>query len=403
MKRLYLFLLFVFLLGQTSFSQVDFRLEPFIKDNITKPSILSTHTLGIHFYRLQGHFNSKTPESKTLSLSLESGNVWTPNIKVYIPKNEADRAVIRALKWDQAHTAFDENTIEKDSFSTKNDGVIKGLRGKINFKLAEKHELQIGFRAFLLTKGKLPFTIITGDKFIEGFHSNLAGGEDPFDRKVFGLEQAGIEYTDRNGNNLKVDNGNIFATGIESAYYYYPDILKNKQFAVNFGVHLGLNLSKNNSSLDFGLSSNALKTFVLNNRSNFNFGINLGVLRKAMVNFKRDNPQFGTNSFIANSETALEYSLKSKKSSIHTIGVIFYVQTSLNKKDELQYIIPIRDPQAFNSWGHGATNLYKNNDYWSLIYSYTKKNVTLSLYLLQDFRIINIPDIQTGVGIQFSI
>ncbi|AUC80686.1 hypothetical protein [Lacinutrix sp. Bg11-31] len=405
MKQLYLFLSFFLLLCQSIFSQENSNIEPYIKDNITKPSILSTHTFGVYFSRLQGHFNSKVSKNKTISLSLESGNVWSPGIKVYIPKNESDRAIARGYNWDQSHNGFEDNSYAKDSFSTKNDGVIKGLRGKINFKLAEKHELQIGFRAFVLTKGKLPFTILTGDKFVESFHSNIAGGEDPFDRKVFGLEQAGIEYTDRNGNSSKVDNGNIFATGLETAYYYYPETLrsKNRLFSVNFGAHLGVNLSKSNSSLDFGLSGNALKTFVINNRSNFNIGTSLGVLRKALANFKSDNLQYGTNDFLANSESALEYSFRTKRSNIHNFGVIFYIQTSLNKKEELEYIVAIRDPLAFNSWGHGATNLYKNNDYWSLVYSYTKKTITLSFYLQQDFTAINIPDIQTGFGIQFGI
>lgn len=356
------------------------------------------------FSRLQGHFEMNAPVKNYLNISLESGNVWSPEVKVYIPKNEFDRAIIREYNWDQAHRAFDENTIKKDSFNIANDGVIKGFKANLNIRLGSKHELQIGLRTYLLTKGKAPFTILTGDKLIEDFHDNIAGGSDPFDRRIFGLNKANIKYLDRNGNNLNINAGQFFATGLETAYYYYPKFLKNKKqnFSMNLGSHLGVNLSKNNASLDFGLSTNAIKTFTINDKTNFNIGTSLGVLRKNVVDFKSTNLEFGTNNFIAFTETALEYSFRSRKGTIHTFATDFYIQTSLNKKDEFEYIIPIRNENAFNSWGQGATNLYKNNDYWSFIYSFGKKTTTY-FYLQQDLTVNNNPDLQTGFGFKFGI
>ena len=149
-------------------------------------------------------------------------------------------------------------------------------------------------------------------------------------------------------------------------------------------------------------SSNILKTLPINYRSNFNIGTSLGALRKGITDLKSNNVDFGTNNFIGYSETALEYSLKTKKGAIHTFGANFYIQTSLNKKDEFEYIIPIRNEEASKSWGHGVTNLYENNDYWTLIYSF-KKKVTTSLYLQQDFTVINNPDIQTGISVSFNL
>jgi len=126
----------------------------FQKNNITKPDILSTHSFGVHFSRIQGNFKSEAPKNRKISFTLKSGNVWNPQVKTYIPKDENDRQVIRDFNWDQAHRAFDESTIDKDSFNIKNDGVIKGLNLKVCLGLTEKHEIQIGLRTFILTKGK---------------------------------------------------------------------------------------------------------------------------------------------------------------------------------------------------------------------------------------------------------
>lgn len=403
MKRYYL-LVAACLFSVFSFSQEEQNLSSFKKTNITKPSILSTHTFGVFFSRNEGHFEMNAPKKHRLNIGIESGNVWSPEIKVYIPKNEADRAVVRNYDWDQAHRAFDEKTIEKDSFQIANDGVTKGFKLNLNIRLTKKHELQVGIRTYLLTKGKSPFSILTGDGFIEDFHDNVAGGEDPFDRRIFGLDQANISYRDRNGNSMNIESGNIFATGIKTSYYYYPELLKNKNktFAMNLGAHLGANLSKSNSSLDFGVSANAIKNFTINDKRHLNIGASLGTQRKSAVNFKSNNLDFGTKDFISYLETILEYSFRSKKGTVHSFGADFYIQTSLNDKDEFEYIIPIRQEKAFKSWGHGARNLYENNDYWSFIYSFGRK-ITTSFYLQQDFTVINNPDLQTGVNLSFIL
>ena len=111
---------------------------------------------------------------------------------------------------------------------------------------------------------------------------------------------------------------------------------------------------------------------------------------------------FGTNDLLANLESALEYNFVSKKGALHSFGANFYVQSSYNKIDERSYMIPIRHPDAHNSWGHGVTNLYEYNDYWSFLYSITKKN-TLTIYLQQDFTVSNNPDIQTGITYSFQL
>ena len=375
-----------------------------VKNGISKHSVLSAHPFGVFISRIQGNLKKTAVDNTTIKIGLESGNVWGTPIKTYIPNDEEIRNQVRDIEWHQAQYYFDEESLDAESYDLQIDGVLKGLRTTIELKLAKEHEINFGLRLFMLTKGKFPFSNLTSDEFIEFFHSNIGGGEDPFDRGVFGLNKAYIKYTDRNGNTMEIENGDVFIGGLETSYYYYPEFLinKNKNLHFNFGAHLGTNLSKYNSSIDIGLSSNAIKTFYISNNKNFQIGLSLGAIRKNAINFKDDNIDFGTNNFIGYLENGLEYSYVSKKGNIHSFGTNFYVQTTLNKKDEREYIIPIRHPEAHKAWGHGVTNLYEFNDYWTFLYSFTKKN-TLTIYLQQDFTVSNNPDIQTGISYAFKI
>jgi hypothetical protein len=402
-KTNFLFLLFI-ISCTCCFSQGVDSAGVFNKNGIIKPSILSTHPFGIFFSRLQGNFKTQATKTTTLKLGLESGNVWGAPVRVYIPNNNTDKEKARNTPWHGAEFAFNEEELDAKTIEVQFDGVIKGFRAQSSFNLGKEHELNIGIRSYLLTNGKFPFTVFTGDDFIESFHKNIAGGDDPFGRKLFGLNQVGIIYKDRNDNTLELSKGDLIFGGIETSYYYYPEKLinKNRTFFMNFGAHLGTNLSKYNSSIDIGITANAVKQYSINDRSSFNVGFGLGTLRKSLIDIKNDNIEFGNNDFIGHLETIIEYNFVSKGKTIHSFGADFYLQTSLNKKDEFNYIIPIRNGVTEKSWITGVSHLYKNNNDWTLMYSFTRK-VTTTFYIQQDLTLNNNPDIQTGISVEFKI
>ena len=374
------------------------------KNGIYKHSVLSTHPFGVFFSRLNNNFKTHISNETELSISLECGNVWGPFVKTYIPNDDDIRDLVSQREWHQRQYILNEDTISAKTFEIKTDGVIKGLRANINFKVNKTQEVNIGIRTFMLTKGKFPFTVLTSDKFIENFHNEVAGGEDPFDRAVFGLNQAEISYTDRNGKQLALKSGDIMATGVESAYYWYPEFLINEKrtLHINIGGHLGTNLSKYNSSMDIGITSSGVKDFSIIKPNDFSLGFGLGLLRKNIIDFKSDNLVLGTNDFIGNLESVIEYHFVSSGKTTHAFSANFYFQTSLNSKKEYEYIIPIRTADGHKSWGHGTTNLYKNNDYWTFMYTFSRK-VATSFYLQQDFTVNNNPDIQTGINMRFRL
>lgn len=377
-------------------------LTPDINSNgITKPSILSSHPYGILFSRWQGNFKSQVTAKFNLDISLESGNVWSPPVTAYIPSDPSVRAIASEYLWHDREFIINVNQIEGSTLEVENDGVIRGLRINLNVPINSKSELNLGLRSFLLTRGKFPYSIFTNDEFIEFFHDNIAGGDDPFDRKLYPYNEALIRYQDRNNNVMTIENGDFIFSGIEVTYYRYTNWFKSLNF--NYGGHLGVNTSSYNSSLDLGLSANLSKIYALKNDQTFSAGISLGGSKNNLVDFKSDNMEFGTNSFIGYLETILEYSFLSKsKRTRHSFGADFYLQTSLNKKSEYEYIIPTKNGTSFKSWNTGISNLYTNNNYWTFMYSFTKK-MTTTFYLQQDLTVNNNPDLQTGVRVAFNI
>ena len=398
-----LFLLFTLMVCQPFVAQNPKSIDTIsIKNGISKPSILSTNPFGIFISRLNHNFKLKASSNYVLDISLESGNIWGPNVKTYIPNDENIRNELRGVPWFSRQFRYVEEELDAENYEIETDGVIKGFRANLTIPIHKNQELVLGFRTFILTNGRFPFSIVTNDNFIEFFHDNIAGGKDPFDRAVFGYNKARIKYIDRNGNRLDLKNGSFAFGGLETHYYYYPKLLNAKQIYLNFGAHLGTNLSQYNSSLDVGLSLAGVKQLDFNTRHFMLFGFGINGIRKNLVDFKDTNIDFGTNNFIGSLESDIEYNFVSKGHTIHSFNIGFYLQTSLNKKDESNYAIHVRDEEAFNSWQHGTRHLYKNNDYWTLVYSFTRK-VQTSFYIQQDFTVNNNPDLQTGIGIKFGI
>jgi hypothetical protein len=403
-KKIILILFFALCNFHLSVAQELDSLSNFSEIEILKPSIVSTHSFGIFFSRWQGNFKSHPSKGVLINFNLESGNVWSPPVTAYIPNNQIDREYISQFDWHSREFKIDVSTLDSKTLEVQNDGVIKGLRANVNFSLTKRSELKIGMRAFLLTKGKLPFSIFTSDESIEFFHDNIAGGDDPFDRKLYPFNEAKIRYKDRNDRVLNFENGDFSLSGFEFSYYYYPHNFLNqtKRLYMNFGSHLGLNTSKYNNSIDLGITANLMKQYELKNNKNISLGLSIGSSRNSAINFKDSNIEFASNKFIGYLESIAEFSYVSKKKTKHSFGIDFYIQTSLNKKSEFDYLIPTKNGVSFKSWNSGTSNLYKNNNYWTLMYSFEKK-ITTTFYLQQDLTVNNNPDLQTGINVTFNL
>lgn len=320
--------------------------------NLEKPNILALHPYGIFISRIQGQFNNSAVTKINCNFSLESANVWAAPITTYIPTDQTIRNEVRDYEYHETEFVFDPNSFDHRKLSIANDGIIKSLRVQVIFPLSERSEFHLSARSFLLTKGKAPFTLVTGDHFVEWFHTKIAGGNDPFARELFGLDKAKIYYNDLNNNEMTIDHGDFFIGGLEAAYYFYPKKLANqkRKIASNIGLHLGTNLSNYNQSIDVGISTNIMKAYHLDQTSWLQFAAGLGVLRKNFIDLYKDNMEFGNNNFLANFEALSSFSFLSKGHTRHSFSLDFYLQTSFNKKDEFEYSIPVRSGVSEKSW-----------------------------------------------------
>lgn len=374
----------------------------FSQNGIENPNILTTHHFGIFSSRISSNLKHHATTKTSINLNISSGNNFHPYVEGYFPKNPEIRQQFSETIWyNRRFNYVDDETTPADYMNIVVDAVIKHFNLGLNIPINKNRELTINLRSYLFTRGKYPFSPITSDETIEWFHSSIIGDEDPFGRKYYGLNQTNIKYLDRNGRTLHLENNDFFIGGLSINHFYYPKLAltQTQQLFVNFGTHLGINTSKYNASTDVGASINIVKQFNLKNNYCFNFGIHGSVLRKNLIDFKKENIDFGNNKFLATFEANPQITRYTKNGNFNSISVNYQIQTSYNKKEEANYYFLLGQWQVADSgWHHGVSELYNSLSNWSIIYSYGRPKFLFSLYIKQDFLVNNAPDLQTGIS-----
>lgn len=376
------------------------------KNGIDKPSTLTTHHFGIFSSRINQNFKINPPKTITFDLNVASGNNFHPFVEAYLPKDPEVREALSKVIWhDRNFNFINQNSTPADYMNIIIDAVIKEFRLHTTIPLSKTHELGIGIRSYLITKGTHPFSFFTGDESIEWFHSNIAGGEDPYGRRYYGLNQVHFKYTDRNGRTLELRDDDFFVGGIELNHFYYPTFLniQKRNIYFNFGTHAGLNTSKYNSSIDIGISANAIKRITLENNNEFHFALGSSALRKNLINFK-EAIDLGNNPYLASIESSIEFTKYTRKKNYHAFGINYQIQSRYNKSKEADYYKLLGKWKEINGgWQHGFTTLYTALSNWTIHYTYAKPKYKITLFLKEDLVVNNAPDIQTGFSIKAPV
>lgn len=395
---------YLFLISITSFSQQKDTLS--IKNGIDNPNMQTTHHFGIFSSRISQNFKIRPNRTKSVSFNYASGNNFQPFVQTHLPKDPLVREALSQQIWFQRRFDFiDQETTPADYYDIVIDAVIKEFRLGFTLPIAKKHELNINIRSYLITDGSYPFSVFTSDETIEWFHSNIAGGEDPFGRRFYGLNQVNFTYNDRNGNTLNLNENDFFIGGFEINHHFYPASTLNKKrnLYFNFGSHLGINTSKFNPSIDLGVSVNSLKKIQFKNKNELDIAAGASLLRKNVIDFK-EVIELGNNRFLATFEANVEFTKYTIKGNYNALGLNYQIQSRYNKVEETEYYRLIGNFRDVNAgWHNGVTRLYVPLSNWSLIYTYGRSNFKLSMYIKQDFSVNNAPDIQTGINLQLPL
>ena len=372
-------------------------------NGLVKPHLASTHHLGLFSSRMTQNFKTSASKSYQLHLELQSGNNFHAPVQAFLPDDIAVRDRFRNQIWYfRAYDYVDQETTPAQILSMEIDAVYKVYRPALTIPINNSNEIKIGLRAFQTVKGNFFNSPFTNDDSIEWFHSNIAGGEDPFGRKFYGVNQVAVNYTDRNGKTLSMEAGDIILGGLELSHTYYPKLDKwnDRNLFFNLQSQIGWNTSAYNNSLDLGIGLNAIKKYALNPKSNLWLGIGYSVLYKNTID-GTDNLDLGNNRFLGSGEVMAQWSHKTIHGNQNILGLNYQNQTSYFKKEEADYFHLKGDFAAINQgWHYGYTTLIENLSSWSFLYTHARPKISYTIYLKEDLTVNNAPDVETGISVQ---
>ncbi|MCB0480768.1 MAG: hypothetical protein KDC83_05010 [Flavobacteriales bacterium] len=402
-KVLLIFLIFNFWVSFSySQSENDTLLPASRLQNIILPNTLGNHPFGIYISRISHNFQKTAAKRPSFTFNYSNGNVWAPYVKAYVPHSETYSNELNQYEWHDKERVYDKS-VPAESYFLHADAIYRVYQFKFELPLPKNQELRINARAYSIDEGYAPYSMITSDEFIEWFHSNVAGGEDPFDRRLYGLNQVDVRYSDINGKAFSLYSGDGGLNGLEAAYYIYPQwgFLKKNLVYTNFGTQLGLNTSFVNPTWDWGLMSTIGKSFPFKDRFEFNLSLSLGALRQDFARYN-DGYVIASSPWLLSNDLMLSFGMFTKKGGHLLFATTWWRQSPFHAESNFDKIV-VTGPRVSPHWHTTLTHMYRVISANNFIFTYSKSFYAISIYLREDFKVDNAPDGQTGIEIKVFI
>ncbi len=377
-----------------------------LSDGLIKPNLISAHHFGLFIGRMEQDQKIESNKRITVNVQYQSGNIFQPIVQSYLPQDPAIRSDFADTIWFFRYLDFvDQETTPAQIQNIEIDAVYKVLRASVNIPLNKQHELTIGLRAFATVAGSPLDSPLTGDDFIEWFHSNVAGGEDAFGRRFYGLNEVNVNFTDRNGRNLRMDDGDIILGGFEAAHTYHIPwaAANNRGFYINTTSQLAINTHRYNRGLDLGTGLAVIKSVNHHARSRFWLSFSSSLLATGLID-RDENIEISNNSFLNNNEIAVQWVHTTTRGNENRIMLHYQNQSPYFDRGEEDYFHLKGNWNAINQgWHHGYTTLIQNISHYSLVYSHVRKNWAIQAYLKQDLAVNMAPDLETGISLTIPL
>jgi hypothetical protein len=316
----------------------------------------------------------------------------------YEPLEDLDQAYMSSIPWNDREFYFDDQSMPATRRELHADGVIRLYQLHLLIPLGSSHELVLNTRAFSLDGGKPPQSLLTSDQFIEWFHSRVAGGEDPFARKAYGLNEASIAYKDAHHHHWDMALGDFCLSGLDLSYGYYPEweLLRRLGIYSQVGGQLGFNLSQANPSMDLGVSASLVKVFAFKHRRELRLGLGASATRLKFLALG-NGLEISNRTFLLGAEALLSYLHPVGKKGQLSLSATYSLESSYYKHSGFDYAV-LSGERISSHWHYAISHLYRTTSANSLIVSFARGNVAFSLYLREDFSVDNAPDVQVGLG-----
>ena len=400
--RLYVFIILIVMSGIGYFFPKNIEAQNKNNDttncNFFYANTLPTHPFGVYISRINNNFQIRQYPHYSFEFNLSSGNVWWPYVKSYTPTDKAVQDEMRKYVWHQRESVFDKNSPAETREITV-DGTIRLYKLDFTIPVFKNQELKIFAKAFSIDD--LHFPYVTSDKFIEWFHNNVTREGDVFGRQEYGFDHVYYHYKDVNDKQINLSYNDFVFSGLEIAYYYYPELpaFNKYNFYLNVGGQLGFNTTKVNPSMDLGINSTITKIFDFKKRAAI-IAFSGGILRQKLISFG-EGVNISTRDFIYSGELLFTYHRKLKNNQCLDFTTTFYVQSAYNTPEEFDYIVLTGNRRKH--WNHSILDLYHPLTGNSFILSYSSTNLSFSVYFREDFKVDNAPDSQVGFAIKVKI
>lgn len=363
-----------------------------------KPYLLSNHPLGIFTSRIDHNFNFKPIRKLNLSFTISRGNVWLPFTTNKLANKQSDKDLLSKFSWyDIEKELLKNNITDYQTRTFEADGIFSTYLLKVNLPLSKNWDCFFHFKMNHLTGGETPYSLTTSDQAIEWFHDHVSLDGDLFARRMFPFNQAYLNYTDEDGNQLKLKDNQLFVSEISSDFHYYLTSrwLIRKNIKMNTGIHPGLSFMNRKTLFNLGLSVSGNKMFTLRNKKKHSIGFAGSILAPAI--FQKQPVNINTNKQISSLEINWNYYIPLNKNWF-VIGINYHFQSSYHKMSERKYH-SLSGVKNTSHWHYAMSRLNIPLQGWSFIFSYKVKKTTISTFFREDFIVDNSPDFQVGWGI----